>query len=422
MAPGKGSKTIAPGDQGPSGRDLVKELAEEFGTPLYLYDREIMSENVSRLRESIEHRPLRLHFAAMSNGNIALMREFRDMGIGVHCSSPVEIRLAQEAGFESSSIVVTGCGFTSEEMRPMARAGVVVNIDSLGQLSKALDAGIQRLGLRINPPIPDGCQTTTLAIGPLARLGLAHDEIGQAISLAVGQDAEVIGVQMYYGTNVSDGRGLLGCIQSLIEVAAVCPALEYVDVGGGFSIPYSDNEAPFPWATFGHEVSALLSTEQRRRGTDIELKLEPGRALVAQAGSLLARVVDVKERQGRTFVTTDASLSVFPRPYIYGSEHRVDIISLGADAPVTHHIFICGNTVASGDFLASDRTLPRPSEGDLVANRDVGAYGYSMSSRFCGRLRPPEVLLKGGQAVLVRRRETIDDVLATQISPVTIPT
>ena len=245
------------------------------------------------------------------------------------------------------------------------------------------------------------------AVGRDSRLGIDKKDIAGAVMLAEQRDASIVGLQMYIGTNVIDWRYFCREIDELITASAMVPNLRYVDIGGGFGIPYGSRRHTFNWSRFGKYVTDRMEDLSQRRGVPVQLKLEPGRSVVGNAGILVATVVDIKRRNGSVFVGCDTSLSNFPRPYIYKDFHEIALLYRGHRRRASGNLVICGNTVAAGDFLSGPIGLmPEPREGDLVVISDVGAYGFSMSSHFCGRLRPSEVLLDKGAARVIRKRET----------------
>jgi len=394
-----------------------RELASEFGTPLYVYDATKISRNLKLINNSIAYEPMQIHFACMSNTNVEILRLLRELGSGVHACTAGQYAIAKHAGFRGSEIVVTGCNLTDDDIRRVADAGVYLNADSLGQLERYLSVGeVQEVGIRINPSVHKLEGVINVAVGPDARVGISPSQLDQARTIAAHYDAKIVGAHTYVGTGIRDEEYMLHVLDSLLHSASHLPDLRYVDIGGGFSIPYEAEEKPFNWSVYGPGVRARFDNLSKGRKPKIMLLLEPGRAIIGDAGTLIARVVDVKRNNGHVFVGTDTGFSNFPRPYIYGKFHRVSLITDDPRSPATG-VAICGNTVAANDFLAKGLTLPMPKVGDLIAIHDVGAYSFSMSSSFCSVPRPAEVLIDDGQARLIRNRETIDDLVLNALPP-----
>ena len=389
------------------GKTRLLEIVDRFGTPLYVYDAARIRENLARIRNTIQYRPLRIHFAVMSNANLALLRLVRGCGAGVHASSPGELALATRAGFGAAEIVVTGCNFTEPEIEKIARARCAVNADSLGQMEKFIRiGGLREVGIRLNSEMKPPRGAINVAVGHNSRLGMDKADIPRARRLAERSGVRLVGLQMYSGTNILDPRHFLRELDELIAAAREFPDLRYIDLGGGFGIPYRESQRPFDWRALEMQVSPRMNSLSRGKQAPVELKLEPGRCVIGDAGVLVSRVVDVKRRSGTVFVGCDTGLSNFARPYVYGQFHRTTVIYRGRTRGKRSRLVICGNTVAARDILSEPMpSLPAPREGDLVVFFDVGAYGFSMSSHFCARLQPAEVLVDGKAIRLIRKRE-----------------
>jgi len=386
-------------------------LAEQFGTPLYVYDTSRIRANLDLIRDSINYKPMRIHFACMSNSNVELLRAIHRFGAGVHACTAGQYAIAKCAGFEGEEIVVTGCNLTDEDIRMVSEPNVRINADSLGQLSAYVEIGkVKEIGIRINPSVHKPKGAINVAVGPDARVGITEKQLPEAADRATQHGARIVGAHTYVGTDIRDEKYMLHVLESLLSAAMSLEDLTYVDIGGGFSIPYESEQKPFDWDRYGAGVRDRFERLSERFGRRISLLLEPGRAVIGDAGTLLARVVDVKTQNGHTFVGTDTGFSNFARPYIYGKFHRVSLAAEGTRPPAKG-VAICGNTVAANDFLAKGLTLPAPRVSDLIAIHDVGAYGYSMSSHFCSVPRPAEVLIEDGVPRLIRRRETVDDLV-----------
>ena len=389
------------------GKTRLLEITDRFGTPLYVYDAARIRENLARICDTIHYRPLRIHFAVMSNANLALLRLVRGRGAGVHASSPGELALALRAGFSAAEIVVTGCNFTEPEIKKIARSRCAVNADSLGQLEKFIRiGGLREVGIRLNSETKSPRGAINVAAGRNSRMGVDKADVPRARRLAERSGARLVGLQMYSGTNILDPGHFLRELDELIAAAREFPDLRYIDLGGGFGIPYRESERPFEWRALETQVSPRLHTLSLKKQAPVELKLEPGRCVIGDAGVLVSRVVDVKRRSGTVFVGCDTGLSNFARPYVYGQFHRTTVIYKKRTREKRSRLVICGNTVAAGDILSEPMpSVPEPREGDLVVFLDVGAYGFSMSSHFCGRLRPAEVLVDGKAIRLIRKQE-----------------
>ncbi len=247
---------------------------------------------------------------------------------------------------------------------------------------------------------------TGIGTGGIPRFGMDAAEIAACVRDARSAGIEAFGLQMYAGTCIYESRVLLAAIDRVLEIAATIENLRYIDIGGGFGIPYADSQRPFRWAEFGRAVTKRMTAASRKRPRLIELKLEPGRSIIGSAGLLLTRVIDIKRHQGVTFVGVDTSVGNFARTYIYGQAHRIILANRPNARLELRNVAVTGNSIAHNDLFAVDLKFPRVNVGDLLAILDAGAYGYSMSSQFCGRVRPAEVLMKDGGCKLIRERES----------------
>jgi diaminopimelate decarboxylase len=280
-----------------------------------------------------------------------------------------------------------------------------MNLDSLDQLRDLAGRGPRRgVGLRLL--IDDE--------GSRNRIGITAAELPLALEICRGAAVRLTGLHMYAGTNTLRAGRFLQCFDRMLTAARTLPDLAYVDLGGGFGVAYEAGKAPFPIAEVGADVSARMEELSAGCGRRIRLLLEPGRILVAEAGRLLMTVVSVKARGARRYVGVDSTVGNVVVESVYHSSHRIEAVlprGPALDVPTD----VCGNTTHSRDFIARACRLPDLRPGDLLVLCDVGAYGYAMSSHFLNRPRPAEVVLHNGETHLTTRRETFEDLVATQL-------
>jgi diaminopimelate decarboxylase len=398
---------------------VLEQCYQRFGTPFYLYDSGILRHQVVSLRALFDGLAS-IYFATFCNSNPSLLRFIRDLGVGTMVSSALELLIVQHAGFRMADVVVTGSAFSEEELELFANAGVLVNVDSESQLELlASFPSVERAGVRLNLA---NCVSTVSdprnsCITSQSRVGLFDDALPSFFQKAERLGVAVESLHVYTGTNQLEGATMLGVVKRLFEIAADYPSVRTINLGGGFGLPYRTGPDGFPWGEFCRELSGLKNRFEDSQSRVIDLHIEPGRALMGPVGFLVSKILDCKERSdGQYFVTTDTSLSNFPRPYIYGEkgQHAVTHVPLnpGVSSPLV--VTVCGNAVASGDRIAERVQFnTAPECGDLVVVHDAGAYGYSMSSQFCGRLRPPEILHEHGNLRCIRQRESWESVLGT---------
>jgi diaminopimelate decarboxylase len=219
---------------------------------------------------------------------------------------------------------------------------------------------------------------------------------------------------MYAGTNTLRATRFVECLDRLIAASDLLPDLEYLDLGGGFGVAYKEDRSRLDLHSLGVDLSRRFESLSKRRGRAVRLMIEPGRALVARAGTLLMKVVSVKQRGGRRYVGVDSTVGNIVVESVYHSYHRIEALAPRGE-PLEIPTDVCGNTTHSRDYLGRSCRLPELAPGDILALCDAGAYGYAMSSHFLNRPRPAEVVIDGGEFHLTTRRETFDDLMATQV-------
>ncbi len=385
--------------------DRAAKLVERFGSPLYVYDAERVRTAYRTFAEAFPYAPVDFHYAIVCNKNQHLVRLLHELGAGIHANTPGDAHAALTAGVPAHRIVYTGTNLDEADLTFLLGHGIRLNLDSVDQLrdyAARCPGGAVGLRLLVDDPRRP------------SRIGVDPAELPEALEIARAAGVRLVGLHMYAGTNNLSLSRFLTCFDRLLAAAESLPDLEEVDVGGGFGVAYREDLPPLDLPTLGREVASRLDAFSSRRGRRIRLVVEPGRVLVAEAGTLLVKVISVKERGGRRYVGVDSTVGNVVVQSVYYPHHRIEALS-PRGAPVAVPTDVCGNTTHSRDFLARDCQLPPLAPGDLLALHDVGAYGYAMSSHFLNRPRPAEVVLDGGEAVLTTRRETFADLLATQV-------
>lgn len=383
----------------------ARKLIAQFGSPLYVYDTQIIEAAFRRFVAAFPYEPSRCHYAIVCNKNPYIVRRLQELGAGVHANTPGDAFCALAAGVAPGDIVYSGTNLTAEDLSYLLSAGVDLNLDSIDQLKDVAATGRDpAVGLRllVDEPTRGG------------RIGVAADELPAAVALAASAGLRLVGLHMYAGTNARRAERFLECLDRVLDACDALPDLEYLDLGGGFGVPYIPTQQPLALERLGRTVAARMTELSERRGRPIRLVLEPGRFLVAEAGTLLVTVVSVKERGGRRFVGVDSTVGNIVVPSVYHPFHRIEKLGPPEVALATP-TDVCGNTTHSRDFLGRDVRLPPLAPGDVLALRSVGAYAYAMSSHFLNRPRPAEVVLDGSDVHLTTRREGLVDLLANAV-------
>lgn len=409
------------------------ELADRYGTPLYVYEENEVKKNLRTIIEAIEYNPKRLHYALFSNNNIELLKLIRKAGASITTTSPGDVFIATKAGFLPKEIIFSGTNLNKEDFLFIKEKGIQINIDSLGQLEEYCKLYPKsKVGLRFNLQIRLPPEVVKPAIGKESRLGLNETQLQEAVKIASKYKVEINGLQTYLGSNVFEVRPFIDALKRLIKIAEKIDTVEYIDIGGGFPIDYSEKPKEFDWDWFGKEITKTMEDFSKNKKSKITLILEPGRSIMARTGTLLTRVVSIKDSKfapegiiarakallksgigikdsGKTFIGTDTCFTHF-MGQLLGEEHRiVKADKIEFEKYITADI--CGNTTLSTDFLGKNKKLPPVKKGDLLAILDVGAYGYALSNQFLSRPRPAEVLITGRKSRIIREREKFSDLL-----------
>ncbi len=389
----------------PGPRPLVEELLACYGSPLYVYDADTLRATIDRISRSVPYPGTSFHFACVTNGNLALLRIFQERGWGLHANTPGDAFLGLRAGFDPARIVYSGSNLNSDDLLQMIawRVGAF-NLDSIRQLKLFCEiysgdpSSAPRIGLRLNLPEVTGEN----------RIGVSVDEFEEAARIGARRGLKVTGIHFYRGTGTNATAAFTDSIAEVLRCAAGLPDLQYLDFGGGFGYAYRRDRGVFDWEMFGEELSRQVSALDRR----LDLLIEPGRAVIAGCGTLIARVVAVKWQGDKQIAGLDTSVANIAVLSVHGGHREVSALKEAPGELFTTDV--CGNTTFSRDYLSRGARLPALEEGDAIAIHDVGAYGYSMSSHFLHRPRPAEVLIEGDRHRLIRRRESFETLIESQ--------
>jgi diaminopimelate decarboxylase len=397
----------------------LAEIAAAAGTPAYVYSAPLIREAWAALDTAFAGVPHALHYALKANSTLAVLRVLRALGSRADANSVGEIEVALRAGFEPSDLVFTGVGKTPDELRRAVALGVrSINAESSGEVARldsiAAEAGRRaRVALRINPDI-DAHSHPHITTGRRGnKFGVPLDAARDLYrEIARRKWLEPVGIHVHLGSQITDLGPLARAAAALVELVSNLRAdgieLEHIDMGGGLGISYDGLPVPQP-----SEYAAAILPIVRQVG--LELLLEPGRAIVGAAGVLLARVVDVKGgSDGPLFAVLDAGMTELLRPAMYGAYHAIEAVQPRPGARRRYDVV--GPLCESSDTVGKDRDLPPLEVGDLVAVRDAGAYGSAMSSTYNRRPLSVEVMVDAGAWRIVRRRQTVDDMIALENS------
>lgn len=389
-------------------------LAERFGTPFYAYSARTLRARCRSLARAFPGAAVR--YAMKANANPAVLDLVRREGMGVDTVSPWEVRLAREVGFRKRDIVYSGSMPSDDDLAAVHREGVTVNLDALSSLhryGKRFPGA--RVSLRLNLEIGGGHHPHVITAGPDSKFGLSADDLPEARAICATHGLQIVGLHQHIGSGIFEASLFLDALDALLACLGDFPALEFVDVGGGFGVPYRDDERPVDLDAWGKAVTARFDAAVASYGRPLTLVLEPGRYVVCEAGLLVARVTTLKRTRDRVFVGTDSGMHHLIRPALYQSWHPVATWPRRDVKP--ERCFVVGPICESGDVLAEDRLMPVPEEGDLVVVGNAGAYGFAMASHYNLRALPAEVMVDGDEWTLIRRRERYRDVIPRRDLP-----
>ena len=396
----------------------LAELAQRHGTPLYVYSAATIVARYRAVDDAFRSYPHAMHYALKANSTLAIVRLLRGLGACADANSGGEIDVALRAGFIPPQIVFTGVGKTDAELAQAVDLGVkTINAESAGELERIDRIARERqtrarIALRVNPNI-DARSHPHISTGLQSnKFGIAIGDVRELARAVRSRDGlDIVGLHVHVGSQIVDLDPLRRAAAALVSLAGELRddgvMIDHLDLGGGLGISYE--EKPVPGAT--EYAEALLPIV---RDSGLAIILEPGRAIVGPAGALVSRVVDVKPQPGgKLFVILDAGMTELIRPMLYNAFHRIEPVGAVAGRPEV----VCdvvGPLCESSDTLGRDRKMPEPRVDDLMAILDAGAYASVMASNYNRRPMPAEVMIDKGSAAVIRRRQTIDDLLALE--------
>jgi diaminopimelate decarboxylase len=392
-------------------------LADEHGTPLYVYSGATIAARYRAVDDAFRSYPHAMHYALKANSTLAIVRLLRSLGACADANSGGEIDVALRAGFIPPQIVFTGVGKTDAELAQAIDLGVkTINAESAGELERieriARDRQTRaRVALRVNPNI-DARSHPHISTGlPSNKFGIPLGAVRELCrTVGAGDGLDIVGLHVHVGSQIVDLSPLRRAAESLVALARELRddgvTIDHLDLGGGLGISYEGQ--PVPSAT--DYAEALLPVV---RESGLAIILEPGRAIMGPAGALVSRVIDVKAQAGgKLFVILDAGMTELIRPMLYNAFHRIEPVAAIDRPPALCDIV--GPLCESSDTLGRDRTLPEPRVGDLMVVLDAGAYGSVMASNYNRRPMPAEVMVDNGHPSVIRRRQTVDDLVALE--------
>ncbi|MEO0734991.1 MAG: diaminopimelate decarboxylase [Bacteroidota bacterium] len=392
----------------------VLELVEQYQAPLYVYDSDVMKRQYARMTAAFAKvKRLRINYACKALTNVNILRLFQEMGSGLDTVSVQEVELGLLAGFAPHDILYTPNCVSMEEVDEAVGHGVRINIDNISILEQfgAKHPGVP-VCIRINPHIMAG-GNSKISVGHIdSKFGISIHQVPHVLKVVSALGVKVEGLHMHTGSDIYDAGVFLQAVEILLRAAADFPDLDYLDFGSGFKVPYKEGGIATDIEELGDQLGDRFNEFCADYGRDLELMFEPGKFLVSEAGHFLVRTNVVKTTTASVFAGVDSGLNHLIRPMFYDAYHHITNVSNPTGKP---RIYTVVGYICETDTFGVNRQLNEVREGDILAMANAGAYSFMMASNYNSRFRPAEVLVHEGQAYLIRRRETMEDLLGTQV-------
>jgi diaminopimelate decarboxylase len=395
-------------------REQLLEVAREFGTPVYVYHAERITRQYQKLTEAFRDCNVRFFFASKALTNVNILKHIRGLGANVDCVSVNEVKLALKAGFRPEQVLFTPNCTDLQEYVEARELGVNINIDSLPMLAAFGDmyGGAYPINIRLNPHIMAGGNLKISTGHVNSKFGISIEQVEEIKSVVRAKGLQVRGIHLHTGSEIKDVEVFLKGLDIMFEMAAHFPDLKVIDLGGGFKVPYRPGDHETDMQALGAGVCEAFKAHEAKTGKAYEVWFEPGKYLVSQSGYFLVKTNVVKRTPAKVFAGVNSGFNHLIRPMFYEAYHHIRNLS-NPDGP--EQLYTVVGNICETDTFASDRSIAELREGDVLVFQNAGAYGFEMSSRFNSRTRPAEVLVQDGQARLIRRRETFEDLLAGQV-------
>jgi len=394
--------------------DLLLNLAEAFGTPLYVYDEAKIVSQYHRLKNAFGKQEVKLHYAMKALSNSAILKVLKKEGCGLDAVSIEEVLLGIRAGFLPTDIMYTPNGVSFAEIEEAVKLGVTINIDNLSVLEQfgAKYKSLVPVCVRINPHIMAG-GNANISVGHIdSKFGISIHQVRHIQRIAQHYQMKVIGLHMHTGSDIIDAEVFLRGAELLYDTAPLFPDLEFMDFGSGFKVAYKEDDYVTPIEEIGVKIGDSFKAFCKSYGRKLELRFEPGKFLVSEAGVLLTSVNVVKQTTSTVFLGVNSGQNHLIRPMFYNAYHKIENIS-NLNGP--KKLYSVVGYICETDTFAFDRPINESKEGDILAISNAGAYGFSMSNQYNSRLRPAEVLVSNNVGHLIRRREVLEDLIQTEI-------
>ena len=384
------------------------QLADQFGTPLYVYHAEKIAEQYGTLQKAFEGSNARFFYACKALTNINILKYMESLGAGLDCVSINEVKLGLKAGFTPDRILFTPNCVDFAEIEEGKNLGVNLNIDNISILEQfgAKFGGSYPILIRFNPHIMGGGHYK-MSTGHIdSKFGISVHQMRHIERIVKSTGIKVRGIHMHTGSDIKDINVFLSGLEVMFGIAEHFPDLEVVDLGSGFKVPYHEDDVRTDVASLGEKVADAFEKYRKETGKSLEIWFEPGKFLVSEAGYFIVKANVIKQTTATVFVGVNSGFNHLIRPMMYEAYHRIENLTNPFGNP---RIYTVVGNICETDTFAWDRKLSEVREGDYLVFYNAGAYGFEMSSHFNSRLKPAEVMVKGGEALLIRKRDEFED-------------
>jgi diaminopimelate decarboxylase len=395
-------------------KEYLVQLANQFGTPLYVYHAEKIKEQYNKLNSAFKDVNARFFYACKALSNINVLKYVESIGGSLDCVSINEVKLGLKAGFTPDRILFTPNCVDFEEVVEGKELGVHLNIDNISILEKfgTRFGSSYPICIRFNPHIMGG-GNYKISTGHIdSKFGISIHQMRHIERVVKSTKLHVRGIHMHTGSDIKDVNVFLQGLEIMFELATHFPELEFIDLGSGFKVPYQEGDVQTDINLLGQKVAEAFHSYENETGKKIQVWFEPGKFLVSESGYFVVKANVIKQTTATVFVGVNSGFNHLIRPMFYDAYHRIENIT----NPNGHErIYTVVGNICETDTFAWDRALNEVREGDFLVFYNAGAYGFEMSSNFNSRLKPAEVLVKDGEAILIRKRDVFEDLMKNQI-------
>jgi diaminopimelate decarboxylase len=392
----------------------LTDVAQEFGTPVYVYNADKIISQYKRLKNAFNPIDIKIKYACKALNNTAILKLLKNEGSGLDTVSINEVKLGLRAGFAPNEIIFTPNCVGIDEIKEAVELGVHINIDNISILEQfgAIYGDSVPCCIRLNPHIMAG-GNSKISTGHIdSKFGISIYQLRHVVRVVKSNNMHINGLHMHTGSDILDAGVFLQGAEILFDCAKDFPDLTFIDFGSGFKVAYKENDVTTDIEELGQLLGSRFSTFCKEYGRDLELWFEPGKFLVSEAGYFLVKSNVIKQTTATVFVGVDSGLNHLIRPMLYDSYHEIVNIS---NPDGKQRIYTIVGNICETDTFGWDRKLTEVHEGDILCFKNAGAYGITMASNYNARLKPAEVLIYQGKTHLVRKREKLEDVILNEV-------